>query len=357
MSTATSSPVTGRRRLLAAVGAATGLLLATACSGEAPSVPPPAVSGSERDLSFTVDGTRVFGTFTAPTDTAGAVPAALIVSGSGPTDRDGNAQTRPDADTNLNLARVLADAGVASLRYDKLGSGETGLGDLDPEAPIDPEVHDRQLVAAYEQLTAQPGVDPDRTVVVGHSEGALFALRAHDLLDTSPALVLAAPPGTRYLDLIDRQLTERIRVGEAQGRIGETDSVTVLSDARAGRAALRGGRDLPDDLSPLLETVYSEQNAAFLGWIDAFDPVDLAEDVPEDTSVLVLWGEEDAQIPRSDIDRLMTGFADAERVDIPDADHVFREFRDRPGAAVLDADRPFAPEVAPALEDFLAQAW
>ncbi|OLT24998.1 alpha/beta hydrolase [Nocardiopsis sp. CNR-923] len=357
MSTPASSPATGRRRALAAIGATTGLLLATACSGETASVPPPGVSGSERDLSFAVDGTEVFATFTSPTNATGTVPAALIVSGSGPTDRDGNTQTRPDAGTNLNLARVLADTGVASLRYDKIGSGQTGLGDLDPEASIDPEVHDRQLIAAYEELLAQPGVDPDRTVVVGHSEGALFALRAHDLLDTSPALVLAAPPGTHYLDLVDRQLTEQIRVGEARGHIGTTDGVTVLSDARAGRAALRGGRELPDDLSPLLETVYSEQNAAFLRWIDTFDPVELAADLPDGTPVLVLWGEEDVQIPRSDVDRLMTGFADAERLDVPDADHVFREFRDRPGTAALDADRPFAPEVAPALEEFLDQAW
>ncbi|WP_116247334.1 alpha/beta hydrolase [Nocardiopsis sp. FIRDI 009] len=343
--------------MLAALGAAVGLLLATACSGEDPAVPPPGVGGSARDLSFTADGEEVFASFTAPAGTAGTVPAALIVSGSGPTDRDGNAPTRPDADTNLNLARVLAEAGVASLRYDKLGSGETGLGDLDPDEPVDPEVFDHQMVAAYEELLAQPEVDPERTVVVGHSEGALFALRAHELVDASPALVLAAPPGTRYLDLIDRQLTERVRTAEARGRIGEEDSVALLSDARAGRAALRGGRALPDDLSPMLEGVYSSSNAAFLSWIDAFDPMDLARAVPEGTPVLVLWGEQDAQVSRTDIDRLMTGFTGAERVDVPGADHVFREFRDEPGAAVLDADRPFAPEVASALEDFLDGAW
>ncbi|WP_017597849.1 alpha/beta hydrolase family protein [Nocardiopsis lucentensis] len=357
MSTPTTSPAHGRWRMLAVVGATTGLLFSTACSGEDPSVPPPGVSGSARDLSFTVDGAEVFATFTAPSDTTGTVPAALIVSGSGPTDRDGNAPTRPDADTNLNLTRVLAEAGVASLRYDKLGSGETGADGLDPDDPIAPEVFDRQVVAAFGELLAQPEVDPERTVVVGHSEGALFALRAHELVDTSPALVLAAPPGTRYLDLIDRQLTEQIRVGEARGQLDEGDSVTLLSDARAGRAALRGGRALPDDLSPLLETVYSERNSAFLTWIDAFDPVDLARDVPEGTPVLVLWAEQDAQVSRADVDRLMSGFTDAERVDVPDADHVFREFRDEPGAAVLDADRPFAPEVAPALEEFLDGAW
>ena len=359
MSTATSSQPTRWGR--GALGsAAVALLLATACTSPDETVDPPGVGGADRELSFEVGADQVYATFTTPHDGPGEEsPGVLIISGSGPTDRDGNSDMRPEADTNLNLSRVLTELGVASLRYDKLGSGETGFGSYDPDEPIDPQVFEAQVVAAYEELLAQPEVDPERTVVLGHSEGALYALRLHELVpDASPAVVLAAPPGTRYMDLIDRQLTEQVRTMEAAGGIEEHESVSLLSDARAARAAIREGHALPNDLDAALASVYAPQNTDFLTAMDALDPVELAEDLPRQTPVLVLWGEEDGQVLREDVDRLMDGFVAAERVDLPKTDHGFRENEDTSGAAPrLDADRPFASDVTPVLADFLDTAW
>jgi len=324
------------------------------------------VGGAERDLTFEGGGHEVSATFSAPQGASGPLPGALIISGSGPTDRDGNGPTRPDADTNLNLARVLTGAGVATLRYDKLGSGpdaetgaQTGANGVRTVEAVDPAVFDQQVVAAYEQLVAQPEVDPARVMVVGHSEGALYALRAHDLIDAglpSPALVLAAPPGTRYLDLVDRQLTEQVRLAEGAGQLEESQAVQILSDMRAGRAAIRGGRDIAAEDSDQLG-LYTPANADFLAFMDGLDPVELGRELPGGTPVLVLWGEEDAQVSRGDVDRLMTGLEDARRVDLPGVDHILRDFEDEPGAAVLDAERPFAEGVAPALEEFVGSAW
>ncbi len=57
------------------------------------------------------------------------MPAVLLIAGSGPTDRNGNSSVELGP---INTLKTLADwlslDGVASLRYDKLGSGETGLG-------------------------------------------------------------------------------------------------------------------------------------------------------------------------------------------------------------------------------------
>ncbi|WP_304451303.1 S9 family peptidase [Nocardiopsis sp. YSL2] len=355
MPTPSSSPVRGARLALAAGCAALTLAVASACTaGDDSSVEPPGSDGAERELTFEGGGREVSATLTLPLRTSGPVPGALIISGSGPTDRDGNSPLRPEAETNWNLARVLAEAGVASVRYDKLGSGDSAE-EVDPEAPVDPQVFDDEVAAAYAELVAQPEVDPERTVVVGHSEGALYALRAHDIVDAEPARILAAPPGTRYLDLIDRQITEQARQAEAAGRLPEAQARELLSDARYGRAEVRAGRELNDDIDSF--GVYTPQNQDFLAWIDSFDPVDLAADLPADTPVLVLWGEQDAQVSEEDVDRLMTGLPDARRVDLPGADHILREFRDEPGAAVLDSDRPFSAEVAPAVEEFLDTAW
>lgn len=359
MSTAISSqPARWGRGALGSAAAA--LLLATACTSPDETAGPPGVDGAEREVSFEAGQEQVHATFTTPRGSEdGELPGALIISGSGPTDRDGNSALRPDADTNLNFSRVLTELGVASLRYDKFGSGETENGSPDPDDPVDPQVFEDQAVAAYEELLAQPEVDPERTLVLGHSEGALYALRLHELApDASPAVVLAAPPGTRYLDLIDRQLTEQVRTAEAAGGIEEQEAAGVLSDARAARAAIREGDAPPDDLDAALASVYAPQNTEFLSSLDALDPVELAEDLPRQTPALILWGEEDVQVPREDVDRLMEGFTEAGRVDLPQTDHVFREYTENPGAAPrLDAERPFSPEVSPALDDFLDTAW
>ena len=360
-SASSTSSAPGRPRTALVAALAAGALLVTACSPTDDDGGPalPGAAGHEREVSFQGGGFTVPGTFTAPTGTGdGTVPGVLIISGSGPTDRDGNGPGRPEANTNLNLARVLSGAGAASLRYDKFGSGDPAdMDDAQLEAmehSVDPAVYDEQMAAAYAELVAQPEVDPERTVVLGHSEGALFALRAHEVLDAEPALVLAAPPGTRMLDLIDRQVTEQVRSAEAQGAVGEATAAQMLSDVRAGRAAVRAGTELPaDDTTGL----FSEQNEAFLAWIDAFDPVELAEELPAGTPVLVLWGDEDAQVNEEEVDLLMTGLSGAERVDLPGVDHVLREYDDSPGAAALDADRPFAPAVTPAVERVLDDLW
>ncbi|MFC3999157.1 alpha/beta hydrolase [Nocardiopsis sediminis] len=346
----------------AAALSAAVVLAASACSGQRqePAGPPerPGVTPAERDVSFDSGPDTVHGTFALPPGAQGRVPGALIISGSGPTDRDGDNPARPDAGTNENFARLLADAGVASLRYDKLGSGETGMGARDEDDPVGYDVFEAEMADAYAHLAAQPEVDPGRLLVLGHSEGALFALRAPGAVRDHPpvALVLAAPPGGRYLDTVDRQLTDQIRLQEGAGALEAADATRVLSNARSAIALIRAGERPDQDPVPELGGLFDPSVAPFLHRIDAMDPVDLAGDLPRGVETLVLWGTADSQIARDDVDRLMTGLPGAERADIEGADHVFRAYDDAPGAEVLDSQRAFSPEVGPALSAFLDSA-
>ncbi|MUL43015.1 alpha/beta hydrolase [Streptomonospora sp. PA3] len=336
-------------------------LLATGCAAEdrTATPEPPGAAPQERDVTFRSGPDTLHGTFALPPGGGDGLPAALIVSGSGPTDRDGNAPGRPDADTNANFARVLAEAGVASLRYDKLGSGETEMASRDPDSPVGYDVFAQEVADAYAFLASRPRVDPSRLIVLGHSEGALFALRAHEIVaDHEPrALILAAPPGRRYLDVLDRQLTEQVRRAEAAGAMGFAQAAETLSDARYAISRIRDGGGVADlDLSHGLSGVFDPRFVPFLRRIDAMDPLDLAREVPAGTSTLVLWGTADTQVSRSGVDRLMRGLPDAERADIEDADHVFRVYGDAPGDAVLDSQRRFSPAVTPAVHGFLESA-
>src|SRR5690606_25410204 len=76
------------------------------------------------------------GTLLLPDNGKGPYPVALIIAGSGPTDRDGNNPIfRGKNDSLKLLAEGLAAQGIASLRYDKRGIGES-VGAMVSEAEL-----------------------------------------------------------------------------------------------------------------------------------------------------------------------------------------------------------------------------
>jgi dienelactone hydrolase len=121
----------------------------------------------------------------APADGTAKVPAAVIIGGTVGVDRDGNAPGLA-IDAYSWLADQLSAHGWASIRYDKLGTGATGLGPFESDpSTILPLGYDQLRVqparAALAFLAAQPGIDTSRIVLIGHSEGGGVALTvAHD---------------------------------------------------------------------------------------------------------------------------------------------------------------------------------
>lgn len=96
------------------------------------------------------------------------------------------------------VAAALAAVGVASLRYDKRGVGASD-GDFHTTG-----LHDNvtDAHAALAALRAQDGVDPDRVLVVGHSEGAIIATELAATDDHLAGVVLiagSAAPGEAVL--------------------------------------------------------------------------------------------------------------------------------------------------------------
>ena len=87
---------------------------------------------TDRDVVFEVDGTTTYGTLHVPPHRDGQrLPAALLLAGSGPTDRDGNVPRLGVTPQTIGLiATVLGEVGVMSLRFDKYFTGQTGGGYL-----------------------------------------------------------------------------------------------------------------------------------------------------------------------------------------------------------------------------------
>src|SRR4051795_9916134 len=136
------------------------------------------------------------GTLTLP-DQGLPAPAVLIASGSGPLDRDSN-HRRARFHVARQLAHALAAGGLATLRYDKRGVGESP-GDW-RRAGLYDNVDD--LGRARDALAGRPEVDPDRILLAGHSEGALLAAAppARDVPTAGVVLLsMSAVPGEELL--------------------------------------------------------------------------------------------------------------------------------------------------------------
>src|SRR5688500_18112657 len=101
-------------------------------------VPVPAFGApTQREISFEgAGGVRLSATLLLPEGAAAdrRVPAVVLVAGSGPTDRNGNQPPLLWTGLLKQLADVLADAGIASLRYDKRGQYRSGKPPKDPAA-------------------------------------------------------------------------------------------------------------------------------------------------------------------------------------------------------------------------------
>ncbi|MGE5184751.1 MAG: alpha/beta hydrolase family protein [Acidobacteriota bacterium] len=130
----------------------------------------------------------------------GPFPAAVLVHGSGPNDRDETvAANKPFRD----IAEGLASAGIAVLRYDKrtFAYGDQLTNDITVEDEVIADA-----VAAVHVLAARPEVDRARVVVIGHSLGGMLAPDIARRAGGVAGLALLAPPGREPWEILRDQM-------------------------------------------------------------------------------------------------------------------------------------------------------
>lgn len=115
-------------------------------------------------------------------------PAVVLVSGSGQQNRDEELMGHKPF---LVLADYLTRQGIAVLRYDDRGTGGS-TGDVANATTLD---FADDAEAMMEWLRQQPGIDPDRVGIVGHSEGGLIAPIVASRNRHTGFIVLLAGPG------------------------------------------------------------------------------------------------------------------------------------------------------------------
>jgi len=286
------------------------------------------------------------GTLAVP-GVSGAVPAVLMLPGSGQTDRDDNAKALA-IDVFPQLSTAIERQGLATFRYDKRGVGASE-GDYF-SSDFDDRLTD--AVAAVEWLRARPEVDASRVIVLGHSEGALLSVRlAAGAAPVAGAVLLAgaAQAGEQILTWQGRQIADSLTgVSKWVVRLLHIDL------AKSQRKALNRIRSSRADV---VRIQGRKINAAWMRQFMAYDPApDLARvGVP----VLAITGDRDLQVNPDDLDLmrdLVKGPFEAFRPS--GVTHLLRTEGTKRGLSGYKEQvrRPVDPRVISAVTDWLACA-
>jgi len=278
-------------------------------------------------------------TLTMPREATGRIPVAVIIAGSGPTDRNGNSVMGIRPNSYAQLAWRLAERGIATLRYDKRGlPGTQGTFDI-TQMTLEDFAADAR--SAAESLARDPRFS--RVVFVGHSEGASLALIA--------ARQGAPVAGVVHVSGLGRPLGEVMR--EQLSR--QFDSATLVRYDTAWKYYLRG--DQPTDVPQHMEMLFVPINRTYMRSLAAYDPPAAIRAVRQ--PVLLVQGVTDLQATVADAERLHAARPDARLVLLPDVNHVLKRVADRtvPGqmSTYQDPGIPIVPEAVQAIADWISR--
>jgi uncharacterized protein len=262
-------------------------------------------------------------------------PAVLIVGGAGPLDRDGNNLPVVSTDTYKLLAEALANAEIASLRYDKRGVGASA-GATGAELSVNDYAADVAAMANW--LSGQAGIS--KVIIAGHRDGALQALIAADLTKVAAFILLGAPgrePGIGLREQLSRQF-----LSEADRAAGNSIMNALESDIDTGVVPVNLQDIFRPSVQPLLRSILR------------LDPQMLLVNRRE--PVLIIGGGADTQITRADFDALIAARRDAQTLWSGNMTHVLKnaDARDPRQLNVNnDQSRPLAADMVAAIVGFV----
>ena len=172
-----------------------------------PQTPLPPFSYKSEDVEYDNANKSIhFGaTFTVPlpqpnTDNikAPVYPTVLLITGSGPQDRDENIfEHKPFA----VIADYLTRQGIAVLRIDDRGRGKTS-GSFATSTTFD---FAQDVEAGINYLKSRPDVDTFNIGLIGHSEGGMIAPMVASRRKDVSFIILLAGPGVNVLDMMEQQ--------------------------------------------------------------------------------------------------------------------------------------------------------
>lgn len=328
---------------------------------------------TEVDVTFENGDITLAGTLSLPEGEA-PFPAVILVSGSGPSDRDESLSGLMDMKPFEILADAIAQNGIAVLRYDDRGVGES-TGEHSTATSADLATDAR---AALDFLRQHEAIDPARVGLLGHSEGGLIVAQvAADNPDVAFVISMAGTAVPGY-DIITRQIrlamtAEGADEAAIEAVLAEEMPVLdwiVAEDWDALEAEIRAV--LPAQLEALPEaqrealgdpeTIIQNAMTSYRYWMHYFLTHDPAEDWRRvNAPVLALFGGLDVQveaeqnIPALEAALEAAGNEDVTIVELPNANHLFQNAITGAPSEYPTLEQTYTPEFLPTIIEWLAE--
>ncbi len=255
--------------------------------------------------------------------------AALIIGGSGPTDRDGNSVLNLRSNVYKLLAEGLAAQGISTLRYDKRGVGASQAA-LTAEKDLRFETYVDDARTWSHELAVRSGVE--RVWLIGHSEGALIAEKVAEHNAEICGLILISGAGRRAADVVREQLKTSLPDSLKQ------QAFDALSELESGRA-------IASPPPPLLGLFRPSVQPYMISWL-SLDPAAILATLKQ--PVFILQGDTDLQVSVEDAGRLAAARVDTHLAILKGVNHVLKVAPLERAANIAtynDPELPLAPGV------------
>jgi len=311
------------------------------------------------------EGVTLAGTLTLP-EGDGPFPAAILISGSGPQDRD---ETVFGHQPFLVLADHLTKQGIAVLRYDDRGVAES-TGDYSAATSAD---FASDANAAFAYLLSRPEINRNSIGFVGHSEGGLIApIAIHDNNtneSTIAYIVMLAGPGTSSLQIAK---TQNRLIGLSQGKSEEEISKAQIINTKIIQAIINSAstQDAEDQIRAILtpqtledlgiiesqiDMVIAQNNSPWIRYFLTYDPADYLPTIT--CPILALNGQLDTQVaPQENLEglrELLKDHPDATITELTGLNHMFQHATTGALGEYNDIEETFSPEAMEIIADWI----
>ncbi|RPI00980.1 MAG: alpha/beta hydrolase [Ignavibacteriae bacterium] len=274
---------------------------------------------------------QIFGTVTTPKEFT-KIPVALIIAGSGPTDRDCNGPLIK-CDAYKKLAYGLAANNIASLRYDKRGIAESKAA-MKNESDIRFDDYVNDAKEWIQMLKHDSRFS--KVIVIGHSEGSLIGM-------------IAAPAADKFISIAgagqsaDKIIKEQLR---AQPKEVQDLSYPIIDSLAKGKIA--------DHVNPMLQSLFRLSVQPYLiSWFKYDPQIEIQKlTIP----ILILQGTNDIQVTVEDAKRLSTANPKSQLILIDKMNHIFRTVegdKQENAATYQNPALPLAGELVKDITDFI----
>ena len=256
--------------------------------------------------------------------------AAVIITGAGPANRDGNSPVNGGSGTYRDIAQGLAAQGITTLRFDKRGVGQSAAA-MRREDDLRIETYGDDTKAWAAELKRRTGASC--VWLVGHSEGAFIAELAADGNPDICGIVTLAGVG-RGFDIGWRETMQHVVPPDQLPPV-----IAVLDSLKAGQAV--------PNLPPVMMGAFRPSIQAYMMSEFAQDPAALLHKLK--VPVLIMQGDADTNVSVADAKALAAARPDATLKIMPGVNHSQRIAKDDPGRGPA----PLAPGITETIAQFM----